>query len=137
MATVNSSFVLGNGSSSTAATDLVFGNVITSPSISGASFTSGTTYTVGSSGTYMIVVNTASTTNGSLAPSIYVNGTATIYGLGVTNANLPIPQSRGHVSAIINLTAGNTVEIKVSNTNSAASATASTDGTTIVTITKL
>lgn len=143
--TKTSSQTLPTGGSSVTPDDLIFNNIVTSPSLSNgtntASFNTSTgEYTVGVSGFYNITAVTlqTSTTIAGIPPTILVNGTSVIYGIPQQNGNNPSGTfGRGLVTINYFLTAGDVVKIKVANNSSSATLPLSTDGTTRLVITKL
>jgi hypothetical protein len=115
--------------------NLSFNNVITAVSL-GGSF-NGTTYTVGTSGNYIITVSAATDASTQLHLVIEVNGSEIAYG-GSSNASaLAANRARSGVSAVVALTAGNTVKMTLRNTSPSTPTTITTDGTTRLTIAKL
>lgn len=121
--------------------DILFNNLVTSPSLSGASFNTTTgVYTVGVSGNYLITVSVMQTSSNivSVSPQLLVNGTTVIYGVGSQNGNLASGTwGRGLLTAVVTLTAANTVKIKCANNSTSVTMPLSTDGTTRMTIVKL
>ena len=140
IATLTTNLSIGTATSSTPPTSINFNNPIVSPSISGASYNGGT-YTVGKDGNYEILVNMVSncSVSDAIVPSIYINGTIAIFGAAIANSNLPNPEGRGIAFAILPLKAGDLITVKGSATNSSNSitVTATTDGTSRITIVKL
>jgi len=127
------------GGSAVTPDDVSFNNVLTSPTISGASW-DGTNYTVGQTGFYIInvfVVQT-STSITSITPQILVNGTTIVYGTATQNGNYQTGTlGRGLMTAVVQLNAGQTVKIKVANSSPSVTMPLSTDGSTRLSITKL
>ena len=118
--------------------DVSFNNVLTAPSISGASF-DGTIYTVGQTGFYLVTVFVLQ--NGATIisphPQLLVDGITVVYGTAGQNGNLQTGTwGRGFLNAVVRLTAGQTVKIKVGNTSLSATQPLSTDGTTRISIVK-
>jgi len=139
-ATKTSAQSLPIGGSSVTPDDISFNNTLTAPSLSGASF-DGTTYTVGQTGTYLItvfIVHTSSSTSATVCPQLLVNGTTVVYGVGVGTSALPTGTwGRGHLSAVLSLTAGNTVKIKAANGSAGIVEPLSIDGSTRISVVKL
>jgi hypothetical protein len=105
--------------------------------ISGASF-NGTTYTVGSSGTYLATATIVASANAAVSPTILVNGNPVAHGTAASAfAYAAGSQGRGIVSVMLSLTAGDTIKISGTNANSTVSAVLSTNGTTRFSIAKL
>jgi len=137
-ATKTSAQLLSTGGTSVTPDDVSFNNILTSPSLSGASF-NGTSYTVGPAGTYMVTVfavNSGSSVT--IFPQLVVNGTSILYGTGGGGTNLPTgAQSRGYLSSVLSLSAGDIVKVKIANNSTVATQSLSTDGSTRLTIVKL
>lgn len=138
VATITTAQTLSPGGPAVAPSIITFNNTATSPSIPGASF-NGTTYTVGQSGNYLIAVSIATTNTfiSSAWPVLYVNGTVAVYGTSGQSGNLPNAWSRGTLTTVINLTAGNTLTIQASNNSTSNTLNYTSDGTSRFTITKL
>jgi hypothetical protein len=100
--------------------DVSFTNVLTSPTLPGASY-NGTTYTVGVTGFYLITANAVMvpSTTTSVGLEILVNGNTIAYGAVAQSANFTSAGSaRGTASVVVGLIAGNQVKIKAQNTSS-------------------
>lgn len=99
----------------------------------------GITYTVGTSGVYLITASTASSTMGSAAINVLVNGNPVSVGAVGSYTNIPSSfyQGRSNASVVVSLSTNDEVKIIATNINSSVAATLSTDGTTRFTITKL
>jgi len=138
-ATKTSAQSLAAGGNAVTPDDVSFNNTLTAPSLSGASF-DGTTYTVGQTGTYLVTVFVMQTSASivTVCPQLLVNGTTVVFGLGTQNGFFPTGTfGRGHLNAVLSLTAGNTVKIKAANSSTSLTMPLSTDGTTRVSIVKL
>ncbi|UEG49037.1 hypothetical protein LK994_10380 [Ferruginibacter lapsinanis] len=123
--------------SSTPAVPVNFNNVITAPTLTGASW-DGTNYTVGVTGNYMINVSmTVTGLSASAWPYILTSTGTIIYGVGTFGNNLTAPAGRSMLSTVLPLVAGTTFKIMVQNGNSAVVASVVTDGTSRLTVTKL
>lgn len=124
------------GGSAVAPSTVNFNNVQSSNTGLGT-FVNSNTFNVTSSGIYLITATVASTSNFVLAPIIYVNGSPVAYGSGAANGFFPAPSSRSAVTAVLPLSEGNTIQVRVSPATQTTSVALSTDGSTKVTITKL
>ena len=139
LATKTSAQSLATGGAGVTPDDLLFDNVVTSPTV--GSYNSGTSvYTVGATGLYMITVNvssTSATAGSSIPPQLLVNGTTVVVGVGVTNTNYPTNFfHRGELTTVVSLTAGDLVKIKCVNQNTGSTTAISIDGTTRLSIMK-
>lgn len=139
VATKTSAQSLPSGSGQPTPSDVTFNNELTLPSIPGASWNN-TSYTVGQTGFYLITVSilqTGTSSNVGPFPQLLVNGTTVLYGVGVGTPNSETGTfGRGTLTAVIQLTAGQTVKIKAVNPTTI-SMPLSTDGTTRIAIVKL
>ena len=139
LATKTSAQSLATGGTGVTPDDLIFNNVVTSPSV--GSYNSGTSvYTVGTTGLYMITVNvlspSANAASGT-APQLLVNGTTVVYGVSTSINNFPTSTwHRGELTTVISLTAGDLVKIKCANQNTGSTTSISTDGSTRISIMK-
>lgn len=139
VATQTGSQTLPIGGPSVTPDDIIFNNVVTTPTV-GSYNTSTGVYTVGSTGLYMITVHMLGTgsTAINVVPQVLVNGSTVLYGIGLGNTNLPTGvQQRGELTAVLSLSSGNTVKIKASISNTSTTVPLSADGTTRFTIVKL
>ncbi|MBI3258562.1 MAG: hypothetical protein HYZ54_03640 [Ignavibacteriae bacterium] len=139
LATKTSAQSLPNGGSGVTPDDLLFDNVVTSPTV--GSYNSGTSvYTAGSTGLYMITVNVTSSTAtvaSAPVPQLVVNGTTVVYGVGVSSTNFQTNFAhRGELTTVVSLTAGDLVKIKCANQNTTNTTAISTDATTRISIMK-
>lgn len=125
------------GSFATPQTTVTFGNVITSPTT--GSF-DGTTFTVGTTGNYIINVTISSSGTNFVNPwpILYVNGSVAAYGVGAQGnpTTVAAPPSRALLSSIIRLNAGDNVLVKVLPITTTAG-NISSDGTTKISILRM
>ena len=120
-----------------ATADVQFNSNAITPSF-GAFNTSTYSYTVGTSGNYLISTSIAGTGNALAFPMIYVNGTSTDFGVSYNNPNATTYQSRGSLTTVRKLTAGDVVKIVLQNANGATTAvTLPANGPSTFAITKL
>jgi len=136
VATNTASQTVGIGGFSSTPTDVSFNNVVKSPAV--GSF-DGTSYTVGTTGNYQVTVFLLTGTgNFYIPPQVLVNGTTVVYGMAVVNSNFSGgTYGRGHLNAVLALTAGDVVKIKATNSSGVITPALSTDGSTRLTIVKL
>jgi hypothetical protein len=133
------------GGTSVIPSDIIFNNVVKTPSISGASYNNFTgVYTVGQTGYYLINVNILTTNPASIAtcviPDLVVNDISKVYGVGYVNATalFSARHGRGTLSTVIKLNSGDLVKIKGVNGSTLYTASLSIGGqSTFFTITKL
>ncbi|PZR23702.1 MAG: hypothetical protein DI535_23390 [Citrobacter freundii] len=120
---------------STTISDVAFSVTSVAPTL--GSF-DGTTYTVGTSGTYLVSVNLISTSaNIALYPRI-ITSSGTVWGVGSNSSNLASygAQGFGNASSVFTLTAGQTIKVQVTTSSSTGGSLAATALSRIV-ITKL
>lgn len=139
IAAKNALQTLSTGGAGATPDDVNFQNTMTSPTLGSWD---GTTYTVGQTGFYLITVTAVHNTTSviTVVPQLLVNGTTVLYGVGMQNSNLTSGTiGRGQLTAVVQLTAGQQVKIKVANTNTsvANTITLTGDGTTRLAIVKL
>lgn len=77
----------------------------------------GTNYTVGAGqgGNYMIIVDLAGVPAAGIVgiyPTLFVNGTASVYGIGIQNGNVNSPIGRGLINTVLSLNAGDVVKVQ-------------------------
>ncbi len=77
----------------------------------------GTNYTVGAGqgGTYMVIINIAGVPASGIVglyPILLINGTGAVYGIGMQNGNIPTPISRGEITTLLTLNAGDVIKIQ-------------------------
>jgi hypothetical protein len=137
---------IGVGVSITDGTGTIrFDNEVTGP-VSGT-WTSDSVFTVAETGLYMIqahVLSTQTTSNfSSLAPYVEIKNSANgnrrrYFGLGITSiAFHTSTRGRGEVSAVVQLSVGDTVRIRVNSTSTSVTSPISTSGSTRLVILKL
>jgi hypothetical protein len=113
--------------------DIPFNSATVSPSISGASFNTGTySYTVGVTGDYSISI-TAYFSGSAAVPgmSLRVDGVKTDYGVFGTNSNLGTNDThlaRSLISVVKHLTAGQVLKVTVYNGNTVNTLTVNVGG---------
>lgn len=138
--TLSTAKTLAVGSAAAAPEDIVFNNLLTSPSLNGASYSTTTgIYTVGVAGYYSINVNILSTNTviGSPIPLLMVGSSGMIYGSGYSNTFLPAGTlGRGILSAVVKLAVNDQVKIQCSNASATALPLSNTTATRW-TVTKL
>jgi hypothetical protein len=134
VATFTGSQTIGPGNT----VSIGFNNVLTTPTV--GSF-SGSGYTVGASGNYIVTV-TVGVDAGSLLSNtladIYVGSTKVAIGTSLyANTSAISPKGRSAVTAILSLNSGDVISCKATNTSGSTTGTVMADGSTKITIMKL
>ena len=117
--------------------DVNYNNVVSAPPGGQGSF-NGTTYTVGTTGLYLITASTPYN-SGSVSPhsaALLVNGSVIEYGGGPATNSGASPSSNPSLTSVVSLTAGDLVKIQIS-TISTTVGSLNTTGASRFTITKL
>jgi len=106
--------------SSNANTDVIFNNMIISPSTSNASYNNATgIYTVGDGGGIFIISAQLIPTTQNNVGIIVVAGGSNYYGTLVSNIQFPTPYTRASASTVVSLNKGDTIKVMVSTLNTA------------------
>jgi len=116
--------------------DVQFNTSAVTPSL-GSFSTSTYSYTVGTTGNYLITVMIATASGATCFPMINVNGTVTDWGVGIQNNNASTYVVRGIISTIKKLLAGDVVKVVIQNTSSTNQAVFAANGPSTFTISKL
>ena len=99
-------------------TDVIYNNVVISPSTSNAGYNNTTgVYTVGDGGGIFIISAQLITSTQNNVGIIVVAGGSNYYGALVSNNQFPAPLARASVSTVVSLNKGDTIKVKVSSNN--------------------